>query len=35
MGKQRKEHPQDSIFASNPFLDGLSIGWIRPRASNA
>ena len=23
MGKQRKEHPQDSIFASNPFLDGL------------
>ena len=23
MGKQRKEHPQDSIFANNPFLDGL------------
>mgnify|MGYP003481432147 CR=1 FL=1 len=23
MGRQRKEHPQDSIFADNPFLDGL------------
>ena len=23
MGKQRREQPQDSIFANNPFLDGL------------
>ena len=23
MGKQRKEHPQDSIFANNPFIDGF------------
>ena len=23
MGKQRREQPQDSIFADNPFLDGL------------
>src|SRR2546430_14755410 len=23
MGKQRWEQPQDSIFANNPFLDGL------------
>ena len=35
MGKQRKEHPQDSIFASNPFLDGLFDWMDCPRASNA
>jgi hypothetical protein len=27
MGKQRKELPQDSIFANNPFLDGL-LDWM-------
>ena len=27
MGKQRREQPQDSIFANNPFLDGL-FEWI-------
>ena len=35
MGKQRKEHPQDSIFANNPFLDRLFDWMTRPRASNA
>ena len=27
MGKQRKEHLHDSIFANNPFLDGL-LDWM-------
>ena len=27
MGKQRREQPQDTIFADNPFLDGL-LDWM-------
>jgi hypothetical protein len=27
MGRQRKQHEQDSIFANNPFIDGLS-AWM-------
>src|SRR5271155_3162048 len=26
-GKQRREQPQDSIFADNPFLDGFLALW--------
>jgi hypothetical protein len=33
MGKQRKEHPQDSIFADNPFIDGL-FEWMDSEAEN-
>jgi hypothetical protein len=30
MGKQRREQPQDSIFANNPFVDGF-FEWMGSR----
>lgn len=35
MGRQRKEHPQDSIFADNPFLDGLFEWMDSPEGQNS
>ena len=35
MGKPRKKHPEDdSIFANNPFIEGLFEWMDSPEASN-